>query len=289
MMDYKISYTAVNTYLEPVYDAIFELNILPCNNHIQVLTGYNFRNSIGSDFSISQNLFGFNLIQFRAKQEFSELKIHLTADVRKNAKNDEPLKSSVILDNIRSIEFQIDHQLFLRATSLTEINENNKKKILKMGNKTPILLFLNTLNLYTHQYINYTQGATSVHTTANDIFNFPNGVCQDYAHLFIAVCRYNGIPARYVSGYIFPDDQLLGALQMHAWVEAFVPDIGWIGIDPTNNIFTDNNFIKVSHGTDYNDCSPIKGILNTSGYNTTVHDVHVELNTMNQQQQQQQQ
>lgn len=288
-MDYKISYTAVNTYLEPVYDAIFELNILPCNNHIQVLTGYNFRNSIGSDFSISQNLFGFNLIQFRAKQEFSELKIHLTADVRKNAKNDEPLKSSVILDNIRSIEFQIDHQLFLRATSLTEINENNKKKILKMGNKTPILLFLNTLNLYTHQYINYTQGATSVHTTANDIFNFPNGVCQDYAHLFIAVCRYNGIPARYVSGYIFPDDQLLGALQMHAWVEAFVPDIGWIGIDPTNNIFTDNNFIKVSHGTDYNDCSPIKGILNTSGNNTTVHDVHVELNTMNQQQQQQQQ
>ena len=217
------------------------------------------------------------------------MKIHLTADVRKNAKNDEPLKSSVILDNIRSIEFQIDHQLFLRATSLTEINENNKKKILKMGNKTPILLFLNTLNLYTHQYINYTQGATSVHTTANDIFNFPNGVCQDYAHLFIAVCRYNGIPARYVSGYIFPDDQLLGALQMHAWVEAFVPDIGWIGIDPTNNIFTDNNFIKVSHGTDYNDCSPIKGILNTSGYNTTVHDVHVELNTMNQQQQQQQQ
>jgi len=275
--------------LEPVYDAIFELNILPCNNHIQVLTGYNFRNSIGSDFSISQNLFGFNLIQFRAKQEFSELKIHLTADVRKNAKNDEPLKSSVILDNIRSIEFQIDHQLFLRATSLTEINENNKKKILKMGNKTPILLFLNTLNLYTHQYINYTQGATSVHTTANDIFNFPKGVCQDYAHLFIAVCRYNGIPARYVSGYIFPDDQLLGALQMHAWVEAFVPDIGWIGIDPTNNIFTDTNFIKVSHGTDYNDCSPIKGILNTSGYNTTVHDVHVELNTMNQQQQQQQQ
>ena len=212
-----------------------------------------------------------------------------TAPVRKNAKNDEPLKSSVILDNIRSIEFQIDHQLFLRATSLTEINENNKKKILKMGNKTPILLFLNTLNLYTHQYINYTQGATSVHTTANDIFNFPNGVCQDYAHLFIAVCRYNGIPARYVSGYIFPDDQLLGALQMHAWVEAFVPDIGWIGIDPTNNIFTDTNFIKVSHGTDYNDCSPIKGILNTSGYNTTVHDVHVELNTMNQQQQQQQQ
>jgi transglutaminase-like putative cysteine protease len=158
-----------------------------------------------------------------------------------------------------------------------------------MGNKTPILLFLNTLNLYTHQYINYTQGATSVHTTANDIFNFPKGVCQDYAHLFIAVCRYNGIPARYVSGYIFPDDQLLGALQMHAWVEAFVPDIGWIGIDPTNNIFTDTNFIKVSHGTDYNDCSPIKGILNTSGNNTTVHDVHVELNTMNQQQQQQQQ
>lgn len=284
-MDYTISYVARNTYLEPVYDAIFELNILPCTDHIQVLSGYSVGNSLHSEFSVTQNLFGFNVLQFRTRQKFSELQVFLTAEVRKKPMPKKALKSSVILNDIRSNEFLIDHQLFLRSTPLTEINEGNRDKILKMDNRTPILLFLNTLNLYTHQLIRYTQGATTVHTTANEILHGQEGVCQDYAHLFIAVCRYNGIPARYISGYIYPKDNLLGALQMHAWVEVFIPDLGWIGVDPTNNVFADENFIKVSHGTDYNDCSPIKGILNTFGQNTTEHDVQVILQSMSQQQQ----
>ncbi len=285
MRDYTISYVARNTYLEPVYDAIFELNILPCTDHVQVLTGYAIKNSLHSDFSVTQNLFGFNVLQFRTRQKFSELQIHLTADVRKKIGSRKPLKSSMILNDIRSNEFLIDHQLFLRSTPLTEINESNRDKILKMDNRTPIILFLTTLNLYTHQYITYTKGATTVSTTANEILMSQEGVCQDYAHLFISVCRYNGIPARYVSGYIFPSDDLVGALQMHAWVEVFVPDLGWVGIDPTNNIFVNENFIKVSHGTDYNDCSPIKGILNTFGQNATEHDVQVILQSISQQQQ----
>lgn len=284
-MDYTISYVARNSYLEPVYDAIFELNILPCTDHIQVLSGYSIKNSLNSEFSLTQNLFGFNVLQFRTKNMFTELQIHLTAEVRKKVVSNRPLRSSVILNDIRSTDFLIDHQLFLRSTSLTEINENNKNKVLKMDNRTPIIMFLNTLNLYVHQLIKYTKGATTVHTTANEILQSQEGVCQDYAHLFIAVCRHNGIPARYVSGYIYPSDELVGALQMHAWVEVFVPDLGWIGVDPTNNVFANENFIKVSHGTDYNDCSPIKGILNTFGQNTTEHDVQVILQSMSQQQQ----
>lgn len=284
-MDYTISYIARNTYLEPVYDAIFELNILPCTDHIQVLSGYTIKNSLHSDFSITQNLFGFNLLQFRTKQMFTELNIHLSAEVRKKVPSNRPLRSSVILEDIRSNDFLIDHQLFLRSTPLTEINENNRNKVLKMDNRTPIIMFLSTLNLYVHQLIKYTKGATTVHTTANDILQSQEGVCQDFAHLFIGVCRYNGIPARYVSGYIYPSDDLVGALQMHAWVEVFVPDLGWIGVDPTNNVFANENFIKVCHGTDYNDCSPIKGILNTFGQNTTEHDVQVILQSMSQQQQ----
>lgn len=284
-MDYTISYVARNTYLEPVYDAIFELNILPCTDHVQVLTGYTIKNSLHTDFSITQNLFGFNVLQFRTKQMFNELNLQLTAEVRKKVSSNRPLRSSVILNDIRSNEFLIDHQLFLRTTPLTEINDGNKDKVLKMDNRTPIIMFLNTLNLYVHQLIKYTKGATTVHTTANEILLSQEGVCQDYAHLFIAVCRHNGIPARYVSGYIYPCDELVGALQMHAWVEVFVPDLGWIGVDPTNNIYVNDNFIKVSHGTDYNDCSPIKGILNTFGQNTTEHDVQVILQSMGQQQQ----
>lgn len=287
MIEYSISYTAHNTYAEPVREAVFELNILPCTDHMQALTGYSVKNSLNARFALSQNLFGFNALQFRTKEHFTDLYIELHAQVRKRPVAElPPLQSKVLLEDIRKNEFYIDHQLFLRPTTLTDITEDNRDKILRMDRKTPLLKFISTMNLYVHQYISYAKGKTTVNTTANEILLSPNGVCQDYTHLFIAMCRYNGIPARYVSGYVYPDNNILGALQMHAWAEVFVPDIGWIGLDPTNNIFVNDYFVKVSHGTDYNDCSPLKGILNTFGDNTTEHDVRVLLGHQQQQQQQ---
>jgi transglutaminase-like putative cysteine protease len=285
MIEYAISYSAHNKYAEPVHEAVFELNILPCTDVMQVLTDYKIDNSLDARISVTRNIFGFELLQFRTKKSFDELNIKLTANVRKRSYDSLPvLKSKVILEDIRHNDFYIDNQLFLRPTPLTDIPEENRDKILRMDKKTPLLKFVTTLNLYVHQYIKYSKGSTSVNTSANDILLTPEGVCQDFTHLFLAMCRYNGIPARYVSGYIFPEKNLIGALQMHAWAEVLIPDVGWIGIDPTNNIFVGDYFIKVCHGTDYNDCSPLKGILNTFGANTTNHEVEV----MFQQQQQQQ-
>lgn len=285
MIDYAISYSAHNKYAEPVHEAVFELNILPCTDSMQVLTDYKIENSLDARITVTKNIFGFELLQFRTKKSFEDLNIKLTANVRKRSYDSlPPMKSKVILEDIRHNDFYIDNQLFLRPTPLTDIPEENRDKILRMDKKTPLLKFVTTLNLYVHQYIKYSKGSTSVNTSANDILLTPEGVCQDFTHLFLASCRYNGIPARYVSGYIFPDKNLIGALQMHAWAEVFIPDVGWIGVDPTNNIFVGDLFIKVSHGTDYNDCSPLKGILNTFGSNTTDHEVEV----MFQQQQQQQ-
>jgi transglutaminase-like putative cysteine protease len=278
MIEYTISYTAQNSYAEPVHQAVFELNILPCTDHIQVLTGYSVKNSLNARFALTVNLFGFNTLQFRTKESFTELYIQLAAQVRKRPFTElPPLRSDVLLEDISKNDFYIDHQLFLRPTPLTDITEDNRDKILRMDKRTPVLKFISTMNLYVHQYISYSKGKTTVQTSANDILLTPEGVCQDYTHLLIAMCRYNGIPARYVSGYVYPDNDILGALQMHAWAEVFVPDLGWIGVDPTNNIFVNDYFIKVSHGTDYNDCSPLKGILNTFGTNTTQHDVQVFL------------
>jgi transglutaminase-like putative cysteine protease len=285
MIEYTIAYTSHNIYDEPVHEAIFELNILPCTDHIQALTGYSIKNSLGARFTSTQNLFGFTVLQFRTKEDFKELKIHLAAEVRKkSSEGNPPIKSKMLLEDIRKNDFFIDNQLFLRSTPLTSITDDNRDKILKMDKKTPILKFVTTMNLYVHQYIKYSKGSTSVSTSANDILLSPEGVCQDFTHLFIAMCRYNGIPARYVSGYVYPDNNILGALQMHAWAEVLVPDIGWIGLDPTNNMMVNDYFIKVSHGTDYNDCSPLKGILNTFGANKTSHDVQVFLQTQQQQQ-----
>ena len=94
-----------------------------------------------------------------------------------------------------------------------------------------------------------------------EVLKTRRGVCQDLAHVMIGFCRARRIPARYVSGYIYngPAGQLKGAQATHAWVEIFLPEQGWRGLDPTNDTQVDGRYVKLAVGRDYADVSPIKG------------------------------
>ena len=124
---------------------------------------------------------------------------------------------------------------------------------------------------------------TGIDTDLNDILKNKQGVCQDFTHLFIAISKKFGIPSRYVSGYLHQGNGYFGDSQMHAWVECCLPDSGWIGFDPTNNLIAAENHIKVAHGKDYTDCPPLKGMVYSTGKNETEYTVKV---TAQQQQQQ---
>ncbi|WP_127581264.1 transglutaminase family protein [Paenibacillus koleovorans] len=115
-----------------------------------------------------------------------------------------------------------------------------------------------------HRDFTYDPSATDVHTTVSETLRLRRGVCQDYAHLMIAVCRSKGVPARYVSGYHFVGD-LEGARAdfvqaSHAWLEVQIPGTGWIGFDPTNNGEVGGRYVKLGHGRDYKDIVPVKGV-----------------------------
>lgn len=118
----------------------------------------------------------------------------------------------------------------------------------------------------------YDPAATDVRTTAADFIQQRRGVCQDFAHLMIAVCRISGIPARYVSGYHFVGDLQGGNADFeqssHAWVEAYVSGAGWRGFDPTNDAPIGERYVKLAHGRDYRDIVPMKGIYRGSGGQT---------------------
>jgi transglutaminase-like putative cysteine protease len=115
----------------------------------------------------------------------------------------------------------------------------------------------------------YDPQATDVHTVAGDLVRRRRGVCQDFAHLMIAACRANGIPARYVSGYHFVGDLQGGNADFeqasHAWVEAYVPGFGWRGYDPTNDAPVGERYVKLGHGRDYKDIVPVKGVYRGTG------------------------
>jgi len=107
--------------------------------------------------------------------------------------------------------------------------------------------------------------ATTVRTTVAQALTKRAGVCQDFAHVMIAVLRDAGIPARYVSGYIFRgESQILGAEASHAWCEAYLPPYGWVGFDPTNDLIVNDYFVKVAIGRDYRDVSPVRGVYRGS-------------------------
>ena len=112
-----------------------------------------------------------------------------------------------------------------------------------------------------HREFRYQPAATHVHTHMRDVLQARAGVCQDFAHVMIGLCRALKIPARYVSGYHYngPADQLKGAQASHAWVEVYVPGHGWCGLDPTNDRLADGHYVKVAAGRDYADVSPLKG------------------------------
>lgn len=107
----------------------------------------------------------------------------------------------------------------------------------------------------------YQAGVTTVDTTSEDFFAGRSGVCQDFAHLMLALCRSLGIPARYVSGYLYDSqrDGLRGAHASHAWTEIHVPGQGWVGFDPTNRQLVNEGYITLAVGRDYDDAAPVKG------------------------------
>ena len=114
-----------------------------------------------------------------------------------------------------------------------------------------------------HERFAYRPDVTDVETSAVEVLGHSSGVCQDFAHVLIGLCRAIGIPARYVSGYIVagrePDAPTRGADASHAWVEAFTPTHGWRGFDPTNDLLASERHVKMAVGRDYHDVPPTRG------------------------------
>jgi len=154
---------------------------------------------------------------------------------------------------------------YLASTSLTRpdaaIAEFASKHNLKDSDKQAALLQLST---NVSERIEYTTGATDVRESAAQAFARRKGVCQDHAHVFIACCRAHGIPARYVSGYVYIGQS--NEVASHAWVDAWMgPDRGWLGIDVTHRSLIGGNHCRLAVGRDYLEACPVRGVRRGGG------------------------
>ncbi|TFG73743.1 MAG: transglutaminase family protein [Flavobacteriales bacterium] len=275
---YSIHYTAENSYEHWVHKADWQFLIIPETNATQKFVSVEFSNSINAVNQFSINGYGFPTIRIHPKQQFKEISFEASFKLIKKEVNPYDFKShsnaAEAFRKIEELDFKVDFESFLYPTPYTAM-PSKYQEIFRFDSRRTIFENLQELNHWTYLKIYFKTGVTDVNTTVNEIIEKRHGVCQDFAHLFCAIARLNGIPARYVSGFLHQGNGYFGDSQMHAWVEAFVPFVGWLGFDPTNDILAGTNHIKVSHGKDYKDCAPLKGVVFSKGSNETRHTVQV--------------
>ena len=161
---------------------------------------------------------------------------------------------------------------FVEQTDLTKAGARTRALLSGLSQDGDRLPMLHALSQMIRDKVEYEGGITDSATTAEGVLLAGRGVCQDHAHVFIAAARSLGIPARYVSGYLMIDGQVEQDAG-HAWAEAHVQGIGWVGFDITNGISPDARYVRVATGRDYRDAAPITGIR----YGAIDESMHVTL------------
>lgn len=149
--------------------------------------------------------------------------------------------------------------MFRRSTALTAAGVGVKSLFDPAGVDTTRLDQLHDLSEVVRSRVNYETGASTSLSTAEDALKAGAGVCQDHTHVFVSAARLAGWPARYVSGYLMMDDRV-DQDAGHAWAEAYVTDLGWVGFDVSNGISPDDRYVRIAIGLDYSEAAPVSGI-----------------------------
>lgn len=264
-MKYRIKHTNIFRYETEVEQSLNTIRLKPRNNECQRLISYHVKinpmSMTRENIDIWRNMIG----TFFIAEKHKELEITSYSHVSiQRAPYIYQIQFSEEMRGIFHSQLFKEHYLPYLATSRFTTLEpmQLEEMITALGKPDNPVKFACDLMTYLFQEITYDPYATTVDTTASEAWRLKRGVCQDYTHIMLAVLRQCHIPARYISGYLYvgEEDNLIGDTATHAWVEVMVPGIGWIGLDPTNNVEVLENHINLCVGRDFRDVSPVEGV-----------------------------
>ena len=284
-MKIQISHTTTYMYPEEVTDSVNEIRLTPRTNYRQSCYHHEVEVTPTSHLLTYEDYFGNRVHAFTVNQPHRQMSIRVVATVvtiDKAQGADRPRFPLIQqLKQLASEAFQDRYIEFLLPTSYTEFTPPLKEfaATLPLEQAPDLYTWAKCLSSHIYNEFTYDPEATNVTTTVDKTLRIKRGVCQDYAHLMIAVCRCAGLPSRYVSGYHFVGDLQGGNADFeqasHAWVEVHIPGTGWLGLDPTNNSEVNWRYVKLGHGRDYKDIVPVKGVYR--GVPAQKLDVHVDV------------
>jgi len=266
-MHYTIRHITKFAYESPISESVMEARMQPRSDGTQHCIRFGLSTMPSSRARMYQDSDGNIVHHFNIPGRHSRLEV--TAEAFVECEPPAALPESLGPDAWERIDAATASGVFwdvLNASPFARRTELLDELALEMGlgrHADPIACVRRIMgDLFTR--FEYVPKSTRVDSPIDDALSSRQGVCQDFSHIMIALVRQLGIPCRYVSGYLFqPGDKAERSLDgaTHAWLEAWLLDLGWVGFDPTHNILTDEHHIRVAVGRDYADVPPTRGVF----------------------------
>ena len=285
-MRLEIRYRSSFAYDSFITESQNELRACPISDEYQEVIGYRVSVSPTAKVASFIDYWGTRVDSFGHREPHRTLEVVAQATVETRAR---PLPAGVARSELlRDLPFVDRHAEFLERTPHCDwgpsIAELAAEHVGFAG--ADVVTQVLALQRLVGSRLEYRRGVTKVGIDVDEVLASGAGVCQDYAHLAIAMCRSVGIPARYVSGYLFtadettldpalPDDDEPIRVQTHAWFEAAIPMWGWLALDPTNQSAVGERHVKIGHGRDYDDVRPLCGVYSGAADGVVTPDVEM--------------
>ncbi len=264
----EIRHVTQYKYAVPVRESVMELWMQPQKSVRQRLVSFDLDLDPPSQLFSYADSFGNAVYHFDVPQPHDQLTITARAAVESQAPP--PLPAALDIgewDRMRSDFLRGENFDFLHPHGFARETEALRRyeadhNIAALRQRDPLTALL-ALNKAIYESFDYEAGVTRADSPIDHVLEQRRGVCQDFAHVMIAICRSWGVPARYVSGYLFTDRKHGDRSDpdaTHAWVEVFLPSLRWVGLDPTNNTIAGERHIACAVGRDYSDVPPSRGV-----------------------------
>jgi len=225
-----------------------------------------------------EDFFGNKVVYFGIQKTHAKLTVTVTSEIYKNdqVSMQLPFYGNTSWEDVPQILMQqqieyIDARQYIYETPMTASSDEIRKYAsVSYTPRRPLFDATKDLMQRIYSDFKFESGQTSIATPLSEVMQKKKGVCQDFAHIAIACVRSMGLPARYMSGYIetlppIGQEKLVGVDASHAWFAVYIPSVGWVEFDPTNNVIPSDQHLVIGWGRDYEDINPLKGIILSNG------------------------
>jgi transglutaminase-like putative cysteine protease len=272
MSRFRVLHISDFRYDGPVSESYNEVHLRPIDDDYQICLSFRIATRPASHPAGHRDYFGNWVHRFNVLGEHRSLRIEAESVVMVHEPAAPPADGPQLaqLDSRRE-EILDEHYELLAPTNYAPQPEGMEELVRACEQQSggTAAGFARAAAQLIHERFRYEKGATHVHSSAADVLSTGAGVCQDFAHLLLAIARRRGLPARYVSGYLVASHQgndetgtrdISGGQASHAWAEVLIAGAGWFGFDPTQGRPVTRHHIRVAYGRDYGDVAPVRGV-----------------------------